>query len=655
MFSTYKRVFWLAALMTIFYYVPFHVVGFSTDVWTRLARIREWAATGFPLQEQLMMSQNYPFGMEMHWTRLMDWIGYAFAWPFIPSMGIKDALEITAYITPLLAILVAVRGFFFGIRGYLTPRVAFLAFWLLFWGIGYSWTQARVGYFDHHIFHFAILVWTIALIARSCRVSDNRICLYLAGVLTAVGSWITGIAVEFFLNVYFLIIPFLTGWLLKNKSLKPALIYTATYTLVLLGFVGFDHPIGGFLTLDFYRTSLFHVLLGGVTVAALGLLCLPCLRTSTARRLIFGILVAVTFGLGFFIAFADIIVVPSADPLMNNIWMKKVGELTPLYEIWDWLVIFAVLPVLLSIGFIVWLPLHLRHRLAPLVLSTVFGLLFYSLLSVFHMRFCISANAFFIFLGSCYFALTFFPHEHSFRRTLYFLLFYLTFIGVALKGTDVINRFRGWGIRHYLELYKKDPSIEVPDYLKEAFEKELEKEKQKANNNTSPSADTTTNNTLAPKDNTPPREENKSYACEPNKDTWEVIAADKDNGAVLTDIFSAPQILWETGKPVIGGPYHTNVDGLTDLFLIQLDRPPFERARRLIQKHHITQIYFHNPRCENFLFENTPNQKPVENPETTFHHAVYYESEDLMPSWLKLEYHNKENQIKIFRVIEDTQ
>ena len=111
MFSTYKRVFWLAVIMSLFVYVPFSGVAFSTDVWTRFARISEWVAAGFPFKEQLLMSQNYPFGFELHWTRPLDFIGYAFAWPFIPNWGLKDSLEIMAHFVPVLVMLVAVRGF----------------------------------------------------------------------------------------------------------------------------------------------------------------------------------------------------------------------------------------------------------------------------------------------------------------------------------------------------------------------------------------------------------------------------------------------------------------------------------------------------------------------------------------------------------------
>ena len=109
MFSSYKRVFWLSVVMALFVYVPFGSVAFSTDVWTRFARISEWAASGFPLKEQLLMSQNYPFGFEMHWTRPLDYIGYAFAWPFIdtcvlvcPSVSKKKKIIIFFFFLVLL-------------------------------------------------------------------------------------------------------------------------------------------------------------------------------------------------------------------------------------------------------------------------------------------------------------------------------------------------------------------------------------------------------------------------------------------------------------------------------------------------------------------------------------------------------------------------
>ena len=105
------------------FYVPFYILGWNTDVWTRFTRIQEWAAQGFPWKEHLMMGQNFPYGHEMHWTRPLDVIGYIFAWPFIPNYGIKDSLEIMSYYVPLLTLLLGVAGFLYALRGYLTPKM----------------------------------------------------------------------------------------------------------------------------------------------------------------------------------------------------------------------------------------------------------------------------------------------------------------------------------------------------------------------------------------------------------------------------------------------------------------------------------------------------------------------------------------------------
>jgi len=331
--------------------------------------------------------------------------------------------------------------------------------------------------------------------------------------------------------------------------------------------------------------------------------------------------------------------------MMYHTWMNKVTEMYPLTQNWGSVIIYAVLPIMLAVGYLLWYLRHWNNRQAPLVLLGAIGTLFYASLNIAHIRFGLSLNAFFVFLGAEYLNMTFFPREHSFRRTGFFLIFYMTFIGIVLKGSSIINRFRAWGIHHYLELYKNDPTIEVPEYLKEAFENELKKEQE---DNNIISTNNNAEDDTAENDN----DEYKSFSCDPTKKVWQVIADDADNGAVMTDIFSAPQILWETGKPVLAGPYHPNVEGITDLFAIQLDRPPFEKARRLLEKHHITQVYLVHPDCQNFLYNNLPNEKKVENPETTFHHTVYFETEDI-PTWLELEYHDPKTHIKIFRVKEE--
>ena len=645
MFSSYKRVFWLSVVMSLFVYVPFNNVVWSTDVWTRFARITEWASAGFPLKEQLLMSQNYPFGFEMHWTRPLDYIGYIFAWPFIPNWGMKGALEIMAHYVPVLVMLIAVKGFFFGLKGYLTPKMAFFSFWLFLFGIGYGWGQGAIGYFDHHIFHFAVLIWSIAFIARSFRVKDNRNYLIAAGALSGLGTWITP---EFFINSYLLLVPFAMGWLWRNRSLKPAIIYTISYSLLLTIAMTFDHPMEGFLTLDFARTSLFHAILGWLNLGVLLFLSCPFFRKYKLTRLIYAVLALILLSMLLIFAFGDVLFAPMVDPMMYHIWTKKVTEMRPLYEDWIGMVVYAILPILLAFSLSIWCCFTHHRRQVPLALIAISGTFFYAIMMVFHVRVGISQSAYFIFLGSCYLNLTFFPREKSFRRSFLFLLFYLLFIGAYSKGYAALGQFKIWGVTRYLERYKNEPDLKVPDYLKEAFDKAIEEEKKQDEESNNPSKNT--NEKKKDSDKSKYTEDEK-YACSGYDKLWDKIKSLKAEGAIFTDVFSAPQVYWETGMPVLGGPYDRNIQGILDLTTIEWDGAPYEKAYELLKKHRVELLFLQNPRCLMTMYYDDDKKDYKPDIDQYFHGAVYYETK-AMPRWLKLEHWDKRTNIKIFRIVD---
>ena len=631
MFSSYKRVFWLAALMTLFVYVPFSVF-WSTDVWSRMSRIVEWANAGFPWREQVVFSQNYPVGFELHWTRPLDIIGYVFAWPFIPNWGLKRALEIMSYYVPVLVMILAIRGFFFACRGYLTPKMAFGAFWLFLYGIGYSWGQASIGYFDHHCFHFMLLIWCIGLVARGLLVRHNQSYFMMAGVLSAVGTWITP---EFFINIYLLMVPLVFGWLWNNRSLKPALFYTAAYTLALLLVMTFDHPIAGFWTLDFARPSLFHVLLGVFNLILMGLLSCPIVRRNRICRLIYGTLGGLVLGCVLILGFDSVLLVPMVDPMMYYLWTSKVSEMRPLSENWIQLLTLAIWPLMLAPCMCLWSLIRWgKDKMAPFMLLVSVGTIFYATIVIFHIRAGISQNAFFCFLGAGYLSLTFAPREKSFARSLVFMIFYLIFIGALLKGASVLRQFQTWGAKYYLEQYKENPDINIPEFLKEGFDKIIQQENAEQNN-------ANPNNT----------NQEEKYACSLSDKVLDKMKGNFDDGAIFSDLFSAPQINWETGRPGLGGPYDRNVEGITDSAIIALDRPPFTKAKALLNKHQVTTVFVQHPACLGFLFNDPRTKKTYDGLENTFHYSVYHETKD-MPNWLRLDYHDAQTNMKVFKIVE---
>lgn len=641
MFSNYRTVYWISLVMSLFFFAPFSV-AWSTDVWMRFVRITEWVSWGFPMGEVLSYAQNAPFGHEMHWTRPLDVIGYLGAWPFIPTYGLKRAIELMSYFVPILVFAVGLRGFFYGVKGYITPKGAFLAFWLLFWSVGYVWTQSQTGYFDHHVFHFSLLVWVLALVARSFIVRRKQTLMIIAGILTALGTWITA---EFFINSYIVLTPFMMMWLLYHKSLKAPLIYTVSYTLTLLVAMIWDHPLSGFMTLDLYRASMFHVVLGGMNSVAL--LILHMMRPWLSRvlsRLIWGGVMAAVYISILLGVFTDVLIVPMTDPFLYHVWVKKVGEMQPIWHDWVWCITQIFVPVVMGLWGLFTVIRAPRRKHTRLLLLTTTGLIFYALLMVLHIRTGVSVNAFFIFTGALFFYDVFFPREKSRHYTLFFVLLYLLFMGAHTRGTGLVIAFKIWGVNHYLELYENNPDVSIPSYFREEFEAIIQNRKRdkpasekKETRNTSLSL----NEKMA---------NDHDFQCSVfPKSIREKIIQDRQNGVLLTDIFDAPQIVWETGKPVLGGPYHTNISGLTDLTMIFLDQPPYERARQLVQKRDITQVYLTNPRCQNYWLSSHTQKDSEWKPERFFFYAVYYDMPEA-PDWLKLEYEDSKTKAKLFRV-----
>ena len=68
----------------------------------------------------------------------------------------------------------------------------------------------------------------------------------------------------------------------------------------------------------------------------------------------------------------------------------------------------------------------------------------------------------------------------------------------------------------------------------------------------------------------------------------------KKKGCVLTLNNEGPQTAWEIGEAVIGSPYHTNVDGIIDNYIL-FNSTDITSIQKLLKKRNISTIIFHNP------------------------------------------------------------
>ncbi len=631
MFHSFKIVFWLSAVMSVFFFVPFDVNGYSTDVWTRLARIREWAAAGFPMAETLMKSQNWPVGFEMHWTRLLDLIGYAAAWPFIPSFGLKKALETMSYFVPLLVFLIGLRGFFYAMRGYVTPKIAFLSFWLFFYGIGYVWGQANVGYFDHHIFHFALLMWTTALTMRFLRTEKSLSLMAWAGFLTAMGTWLTP---EYCSVLVFMAVPFVWNFLFKNASLKPAAVYAGVFAVTVGGILLLDRPVSLEAWSDMYnRIAPFHAAVGFfLALAFAGLdLFFKKVKSSFLRRLIWGAAFAVTAFVSLFLLFMNQILSPMADPFLFHLWISKVSEMKSVFE-WPWLVGTSVVFPALAAGFALVLAFLKPCRPKAAVLFFLgLGVMSHALIVVWHMRGSIALFSYFLMLMPLVMAWFFSPRERSFKGSVLFVVLYLIFIGSHLKGQVVFNKIATHGVIKMQEDYFAGEA--VPTLLKKSFEV----------------SHVTPDN---PEALFKYKKEDESFKCQGVEAGFRLLREDPKTGSVLADIFQSPEVLWESERPVWGGPYHGMKQTHRDYVRTILDRPPFATAHALLDKYQTRFLYLVHPRCLHYIMLKDGHVNEAFN--ESFYVSAYYETA-LISKRLKRVFYDEKAGIKIFEILPEAE
>ena len=68
----------------------------------------------------------------------------------------------------------------------------------------------------------------------------------------------------------------------------------------------------------------------------------------------------------------------------------------------------------------------------------------------------------------------------------------------------------------------------------------------------------------------------------------------KEKGSILTSSSRGPETAWGAGIPVIGSPYHSNAEGITDTYNILYGTDPIE-VQKLLKKHQVKTILLDNP------------------------------------------------------------
>ena len=99
---------------------------------------------------------------------------------------------------------------------------------------------------------------------------------------------------------------------------------------------------------------------------------------------------------------------------------------------------------------------------------------------------------------------------------------------------------------------------------------------------------------------------------------------------VLSDVFMGPEIIFETGRPVVATPYHRNEEGIMDSHFIFYGTD-MNNVYKLLKKHQVEDVFL-TVLINNNYYKNAP--------EDSFYKRIL--SQKNMPEWFELKHLKKE-------------
>ena len=309
---------------------PFAGSLVDPDAFMRLIKIESWlhnwdsARGGW--YGVLIARDNAPYGLVLHWTRLLDLLILLGAAPLMLfGIGLHAALFISgAAISPLLhlAALFAVIWAFAPI----VNREARPLLGLLFIAQPAVFSHFMAGRADHHSLIALLFVLLLGAMIRLLRAPESKAAAILAGITAGLGLWVS----EEGLLALALVYVALAGcwlcyggvWAQAGRRLSLALLATVLIALAL------ERPPSDWASHDLDRISLVHVALAIAATlfwSALALLPhaapikarLPAFAGAGLPALALMLAVAPRFFLG---PMADM------DPRIEPIWLAHVAE-----------------------------------------------------------------------------------------------------------------------------------------------------------------------------------------------------------------------------------------------------------------------------------------------------------------------------------------
>jgi len=511
--------------------------GFAdTDTYMRALRIKN-LIEDFSWAEVPFAQSNYPFGEILHWTRPMDLLWLSLAYPLMLFFDVKEALLYSGYLlSPVLNVLSCLL-IVWGLRPFLNSYLRLLVVVLFLLQVPlisiYSFTRP-----DHHSLLALLSLGTIACALRFFA-EGKRWQIIMAGAASGMMIWV---AAEGLLFYYAVLATLFFLWLFRLETLGTLKYFSGAVFLVVLFAWIVNPPFQGYLFPDNGRLSVLTVFITLLTFgsfALLGGLDKKGLAETIVNRVLYAFLFAsLSFLVTLQVFGANVLFSPPIATEIQSIWLFRVVEMfgTDFGSILFWTNSYlALLAVAIAILFLIFRAIP-KDWLKPFMFIFL-PLALYTVLTIIRVRFAPYAATFAVFI------VVFVLHIWLSRAGLYEKIKskYHSYSGFVQKG---LVAFAVGLVFLYVFLI----SLMVLVWIGSGVSSKVEK-------------------------------------------TVFMSALARGEGTVLADTFRGPEIMWKAGRPVVGTPYHRNVEGIRDthdMFFASND----EKIKELILKHKVTDVVF---------------------------------------------------------------
>lgn len=313
--------------------LPLFESGFlGPDAYMRMVRVGELVQGGGWFDSTIARA-NAPYGDTLHWSRPLDVLIIALAWPAGLLAGAQQGLEIAGIlVSPLLQLATALL-LIWALRPVIRPESWFLPAVALFLqpcALAYS----IVGRADHHALLLLVFVVVAGFLLRALRHPHDMRPALAGGLAAGFGIWLS---VEFLLVVGLCLIALGLPWLFgERERAAQSKVYAVGMSVMLLAALFVERPLERLLepsydsvssvqyllavaVLLFWRTvETFENRRGGPS-RFLGRACL-----ATVGSGVIVLLLASVYPLFFAGPMAGV------DPRIVPIWLDRVQEMRPL-------------------------------------------------------------------------------------------------------------------------------------------------------------------------------------------------------------------------------------------------------------------------------------------------------------------------------------